>query len=138
MLLWVLLDVSYIWLQKQIPLFSTEISKQTICCWTQKFVTEIADFGLRLTPLQDLEGSMMGHVPAVVMGAPGYVDQGYFLALKLKEKRDVYSLGVVFLGLLTSSCQSQPAKTQFARSAIELNGIQQPTVGIEHDRQVIP
>ncbi|KAK4606916.1 hypothetical protein RGQ29_000941 [Quercus rubra] len=51
--------------------------------------------------VSDIEGTVPGHVSTVVKGTPGYVDPEYILTRKLTDKSDVYSLGVVFLELLT-------------------------------------
>ncbi|KAK8558298.1 hypothetical protein V6N13_038771 [Hibiscus sabdariffa] len=66
-----------------------------------KFSPKVSDFGIsRLAPLPDAEGAST-HVSTLVKGTPGYLDPEYFLTHKLTDKSDVYSLGVVFLELLT-------------------------------------
>ncbi|XVF29747.1 hypothetical protein REPUB_Repub15cG0148700 [Reevesia pubescens] len=66
-----------------------------------KFTPKVSDFGIsRLAPVPDVEGAS-AHVSTVVKGTPGYLDPEYFLTHKLTEKSDVYSLGIVFLELLT-------------------------------------
>nr|XP_028957514.1 probable LRR receptor-like serine/threonine-protein kinase At1g06840 [Malus domestica] len=62
------------------------------------------DFGLsRLAPLQDDAGIGPAYVSTIVRGTPGYLDPEYFLTNKLTDKSDVYSLGIVFLELLTGN-----------------------------------
>ncbi|KAK8333007.1 hypothetical protein V6Z12_A10G175600 [Gossypium hirsutum] len=66
-----------------------------------KFAPKVSDFGIsRLAPLPDAEGTS-AHVSTLVKGTPGYLDPEYFLTHKLTDKSDVYSLGIVFLELLT-------------------------------------
>ncbi|XP_027174931.1 probable LRR receptor-like serine/threonine-protein kinase At1g06840 isoform X5 [Coffea eugenioides] len=67
-----------------------------------KLTAKVADFGLsRLAPVVDDEGALPEHVSTFVKGTPGYLDPEYFLTRKLTDKSDVYSLGVVFLEILT-------------------------------------
>ncbi|GMJ08570.1 hypothetical protein like AT5G37450 [Hibiscus trionum] len=66
-----------------------------------KFNPKVSDFGIsRLAPLPDVEGAS-AHVSTLVKGTPGYLDPEYLLTHKLTDKSDVYSLGIVFLELLT-------------------------------------
>ncbi|CAM8955431.1 unnamed protein product [Rhodiola kirilowii] len=67
-----------------------------------KLTAKVADFGLsRLAPVADMAGVVPAHISTVVKGTLGYLDPEYFLTNKLTDKSDVYSLGVVFLELLT-------------------------------------
>ncbi|XP_039066794.1 probable LRR receptor-like serine/threonine-protein kinase At5g37450 [Hibiscus syriacus] len=66
-----------------------------------KFTPKVSDFGIsRLAPLPEAEGAS-ALVSTLVKGTPGYLDPEYFLTHKLTNKSDVYSLGIVFLELLT-------------------------------------
>uniref|UniRef100_A0A1D1XDA3 non-specific serine/threonine protein kinase n=1 Tax=Anthurium amnicola TaxID=1678845 RepID=A0A1D1XDA3_9ARAE len=93
--------ILYLHTEADPPIFHRDIKASNILL-DSKFIAKVADFGLsRLAPVPDTEGSVPGHVSTVVKGTPGYLDPEYFLTHKLTDKSDVYSLGVVFLELLT-------------------------------------
>ncbi|KAF8647591.1 hypothetical protein HU200_065221 [Digitaria exilis] len=93
--------ILYLHTEADPPIYHRDIKASNILL-DSKFVAKVADFGLsRLAPLPETEGSAPGHVSTVVKGTPGYLDPEYFLTHKLTDKSDVYSLGVVFLELLT-------------------------------------
>lgn len=93
--------ILYLHTEADPPIFHRDIKASNILL-DSKFVAKVADFGLsRLAPLPETEGSAPGYVSTVVKGTPGYLDPEYFLTHKLTDKSDVYSLGVVFLELLT-------------------------------------
>ncbi|KAL2488455.1 putative LRR receptor-like serine/threonine-protein kinase [Forsythia ovata] len=93
--------ILYLHTEANPPIFHRDI-KATNILLDPKFIAKVADFGLsRLAPVPEFEGGIPSHVSTVVKGTPGYLDPEYFLTHKLTDKSDVYSLGVVFLELLT-------------------------------------
>ncbi|XP_022874433.1 probable LRR receptor-like serine/threonine-protein kinase At1g06840 isoform X1 [Olea europaea var. sylvestris] len=93
--------ILYLHTEANPPIFHRDI-KATNILLDPKFTAKVADFGLsRLAPVPEFEGGVPSHVSTVVKGTPGYLDPEYFLTHKLTDKSDVYSLGVVFLELLT-------------------------------------
>uniref|UniRef100_A0A5B7B4G6 non-specific serine/threonine protein kinase n=1 Tax=Davidia involucrata TaxID=16924 RepID=A0A5B7B4G6_DAVIN len=93
--------ILYLHTEANPPIFHRDIKASNILL-DSKFTAKVADFGLsRLAPVPDIEGIVPAHVSTVVKGTPGYLDPEYFLTHKLTDKSDVYSLGVVFLELLT-------------------------------------
>ncbi|KAL3514160.1 hypothetical protein ACH5RR_026877 [Cinchona calisaya] len=93
--------IVYLHTEANPPIFHRDI-KATNILLDSGFTAKVADFGLsRLAPIPDLEGTAPAYVSTVVKGTPGYLDPDYFLTHKLTDKSDVYSLGVVFLELLT-------------------------------------
>ncbi|KAM2777838.1 hypothetical protein PS2_010129 [Malus domestica] len=93
--------ILYLHTEANPPIFHRDIKASNILL-DSNLVAKVADFGLsRLAPPQDDEGTGSSYVSTVVKGTPGYIDPEYFLTNKLTDKSDVYSLGIVFLELLT-------------------------------------
>ncbi|KAB2093361.1 hypothetical protein ES319_A02G091100v1 [Gossypium barbadense] len=93
--------ILYLHTEAHPPVFHLDIKASNILL-DSKLNAKVADFGLsRLAPALEDEGAVPDHVSTVVRGTPGYLDPEYFLTHKLTDRSDVYSLGVVFLEMLT-------------------------------------
>ncbi|GMN40601.1 hypothetical protein TIFTF001_009824 [Ficus carica] len=93
--------ILYLHTEADPPIIHRDIKANNILL-DSKFTAKVSDFGIsKLAPVSDTKGMEVSHVSTVVKGTPGYVDPEYFLTHKLTEKSDVYSLGIMFLELLT-------------------------------------
>ncbi|KAI3831182.1 hypothetical protein MKW92_047320 [Papaver armeniacum] len=102
--------ILYLHTEADPPIFHRDVKSSNILIGP-RFRGKVADFGLsRIAPVPDIEGTTPGHVSTVVKGTPGYLDPEYFLTFKLTDKSDVYSLGVVFLEILTGRLPIQNGK----------------------------
>ncbi|KAK4481251.1 hypothetical protein RD792_012134, partial [Penstemon davidsonii] len=93
--------ILYLHTEADPPIIHRDIKANNILL-DSKMTAKVSDFGIsRLAPISDPKGLTTAHISTIVKGTPGYVDPEYFLTNKLTEKSDVYSLGIVFLELLT-------------------------------------
>ncbi|KAJ6383284.1 hypothetical protein OIU78_026714 [Salix suchowensis] len=116
--------ILYLHTEADPPIFHRDVKASNILL-DSRYNAKVADFGLsKLAPVPNIEGDVPGHISTVVkvetetgrelagslwffsfkpgvLTLQGYLDPEYFLTHKLTDKSDVYSLGVVFLELLT-------------------------------------
>ncbi|XP_056172457.1 probable LRR receptor-like serine/threonine-protein kinase At1g06840 [Syzygium oleosum] len=93
--------ILYLHTEADPPIIHRDIKANNILL-DSRLNAKVADFGIsRLAPSPNTDGHVTAHISTNVKGTPGYLDPEYFLTHKLTEKSDVYSLGIVFLELLT-------------------------------------
>ncbi|KAE9622314.1 putative protein kinase RLK-Pelle-LRR-VIII-1 family [Lupinus albus] len=93
--------ILYLHTEANPPIFHRDIKASNILL-DSNFIPKVADFGLsRLAPYLHDDGDLPNYVSTLVKGTPGYLDPEYLLTHKLTDKCDVYSLGIVYLELLT-------------------------------------
>nr|XP_048319450.1 probable LRR receptor-like serine/threonine-protein kinase At1g06840 [Ziziphus jujuba var. spinosa] len=93
--------ILYLHTEADPPIIHRDIKANNILL-DSKFTAKVSDFGIsKLAPVSDGKGVGIEQISTVVKGTPGYLDPEYFFTNKLTERSDVYSLGIVFLELLT-------------------------------------
>ncbi|CAA2990199.1 probable LRR receptor-like serine threonine-kinase At1g06840 [Olea europaea subsp. europaea] len=92
--------IFYLHTEADPPIIHRDIKANNILL-DSKWTAKVSDFGIsRLAPVSDVKGVIEAHISTNVKGTPTerLIPR---LSNKLTEKSDVYSLGVVFLELLT-------------------------------------
>ncbi|KFK24692.1 hypothetical protein AALP_AA8G012400 [Arabis alpina] len=92
--------ILYLHTEADPPIIHRDIKPSNILL-DSKLNPKVADFGISKLIALDGVGVQRDHVTTIVKGTPGYVDPEYYLSHRLTEKSDVYSLGIVFLEILT-------------------------------------
>ncbi|CAH2074709.1 unnamed protein product, partial [Thlaspi arvense] len=92
--------ILYLHTEADPPIIHRDIKPSNILL-DKRLNPKVADFGISKLIALDGGGVQRDHVTTIVKGTPGYVDPEYYLSHRLTEKSDVYSLGIVFLEILT-------------------------------------